>query len=184
MNTESVVSSTSMSAGHTSMKPMYTLYTQFPVRKVRWRPEFPTELAIISYSEAGIAGPGSSNTPAILSESSMSSSPDKISHLTAASHAFEDVPVKMSDLGHSKTNNLKIYGDSIELWDVRRAWIAKWVAEKAHADGGVSGTAFFFRITCGQSIFNFCFRYGFWRFANTLGTAAIRHIFSSRSLLR
>ena len=30
-------------------------------------------------------------------------------------------------------------GDSVEIWDVRRGWIAKWSVTGSAGDGGVSG---------------------------------------------
>lgn len=32
-------------------------------------------------------------------------------------------------------------GDSVEIWDVRRGWIAKWSVTGSAGEGGVSGTA-------------------------------------------
>lgn len=41
--------------------------------------------------------------------------------------------------GSNETTPSK-FGDSIEIWDVRRSWIAKWSVSGSGADSGVSGT--------------------------------------------
>ena len=40
-------------------------------------------------------------------------------------------------------------GDSVEIWDVRRGWIAKWSVTGSAGEGGVSGRAMFrfFQVT-------------------------------------
>lgn len=30
--------------------------------------------------------------------------------------------------------------DAVEIWDVRRGWIAKWTVEASSSEGGVTGT--------------------------------------------
>ena len=41
----------------------------------------------------------------------------------------------------SKDANSKsgLVGDTVEIWDVRRAWIAKWTVDTSVSDGGVTG---------------------------------------------
>ena len=34
-------------------------------------------------------------------------------------------------------------GDSVEIWDVRRGWIAKWSVTGSAAEGGISGKDYF-----------------------------------------
>ena len=40
-------------------------------------------------------------------------------------------------------------GESVEIWDVRRGWIAKWSVTGSAGEGGVSGRAMFrfFQVT-------------------------------------
>jgi hypothetical protein len=34
---------------------------------------------------------------------------------------------------------LNSIGDSVEIWDVRRGWLAKWSVNKSAVEGGVTG---------------------------------------------
>lgn len=34
---------------------------------------------------------------------------------------------------------LNSVGDSVEIWDVRRGWLAKWSVNKSAVEGGVTG---------------------------------------------
>jgi len=46
----------------------------------------------------------------------------------------------VSSLGETKTaTTLHPVGDSVEIWDVRRGWLAKWSVDKSAVEGGVTG---------------------------------------------
>ena len=37
-------------------------------------------------------------------------------------------------------SKLSLVGETVEIWDVRRGWIAKWTVDTSVSDGGVTGT--------------------------------------------
>ena len=95
--------------------PTYTLATQFPVRRVRWRPGYECELAVTSNAESGTG--------------SMSDISDSGTVVNIDSEKPEVAPMKRrSDIG-----------DAIEIWDVRRGHIAKWQVGGSAIEGGVTG---------------------------------------------
>ena len=61
-------------------------------------------------------------------------------------------------------------GDSVEIWDVRRGWIAKWSVTGSAAEGGISGKRVipFFQ---SYNILKRGDRYRLWRLACDLGSA-------------
>ena len=100
---------------HFERPPTYTIATQFPVRKVRWRPGYECELAVASNAESGPCA-----VPDI-------SDPGTIVDVDAEK---PEVPVKRrTDIG-----------DAVEIWDVRRGHIAKWQVGGSAIEGGVTGT--------------------------------------------
>lgn len=118
--------------------PVYTLHTSFPVRRVMWRPGYECELAVVSNSE--FSTNSSSLDPA--------SPPDPLTPNTGV------VPLPSGSLGASSripgaktppTTKGDI-GDQIEIWDVRRGYIAKWAVRGSGVDGGVTGKTFFVRL--------------------------------------
>jgi WD repeat-containing protein 24 len=132
-----------------SHQPTYTLHTAFPVRRVLWRPDFPTELAIASNSERGI-GSGSSDgsSPSIPSDPTEK----RLSVLGGVlarnrSRSGRRNQTRSPDLrpeGNGPPESATSTGDAIEIWDVRRGWIAKWTVGGSTAEGGVSGVYRFF----------------------------------------
>ncbi|EIN06922.1 hypothetical protein PUNSTDRAFT_136739 [Punctularia strigosozonata HHB-11173 SS5] len=102
-------------AGHIPLAPTYTLHPSFPVRTVRWRPEYECELAIVSHATAG-TGSGSDG---------VESPPESV------------VPgVATKDISGTSVGGGT--GDAVEIWDVRRGWIAKWRVNGSAAEGGVA----------------------------------------------
>lgn len=95
--------------------PAYTISTQFPVRRVRWRPGYECELAVASNAEFG-AG-------------SMSDVSDSGTLVDDDLEKPEVAPMK------GKTD----IGNAVEIWDVRRGYIAKWQVGGSAIEGGVSG---------------------------------------------
>ncbi|EKM54156.1 uncharacterized protein PHACADRAFT_257792 [Phanerochaete carnosa HHB-10118-sp] len=116
-------------ATHIPRKPVYTMHTSFPVRRVAWRPGCECELAVTSYLE------GSANNqpnPALdLSDSGPTASPRIGSAVPPVLAGTEDNKVLYS-----------MMGDPVELWDVRRGYIAKWTVRGSAAEGGVTDIVF------------------------------------------
>ena len=105
---------------HFERTPTYTIATQFPVRRVRWRPGYECELAVTSNAESGTG--------------SMSDIADSGTVVDVDMEKPEVAPVKgRADIG-----------DSVEIWDVRRGHIAKWRVGGSSIEGGVTGTSPFY----------------------------------------
>ncbi|KAL4080472.1 hypothetical protein J3A83DRAFT_4199450 [Scleroderma citrinum] len=118
------LSGTSTSS-HMLAKPTYTLHPAYPVRRVLWRPDYPCELALVSNAEFG-AGYGSE----------LMASPRLQNATTAFIAAASGADIK------DKASKPGIVGDTVEIWDVRRSWIAKWTVEASVSEGGVTDIAF------------------------------------------
>ena len=104
------------------------LHTSYPVRRVTWRPGYETELAVASYNESAY-DPTSKSTP-----SSSVNIPSVIGNLSS------DAVQGQNSLGGSRKDVQQILGvaeiksagegatersgDLIEIWDVRRPWLA------------------------------------------------------------
>lgn len=100
---------------HFERTPTYTIATQFPVRRIRWRPGYECELAVASNAEFGMG--------------SMSDASDSGSLVDADLEKLEVAPTKRrTDIGNA-----------VEIWDVRRGYIAKWQVGGSAIEGGVSG---------------------------------------------
>ncbi|KAI6119652.1 hypothetical protein EDD17DRAFT_1605846 [Pisolithus thermaeus] len=113
-------------SSHVSAKPVYTLHPAYPVRRVVWRPDHPCELAVVSNAEFG-SGSGSE----------LMASP----RLQSASSAF--ISAAISTTEHmDKASKAGTSGDSVEIWDVRRGWIAKWTVDASVSEGGVTDAVF------------------------------------------
>ncbi|KIM46428.1 hypothetical protein M413DRAFT_441521 [Hebeloma cylindrosporum] len=132
---------------HIPHKATYTLHPSFPVRRIAWRPGYECELAVISNTEYSTAtvdsSPSSANGPAIgalpLTGSGVGLDtllrPDNYyvgkDKLGAPAVAETKIPSALSSVG-----------DSVEIWDVRRGWLAKWSVNKSAVEGGVTDIAF------------------------------------------
>ncbi|KAG6330801.1 hypothetical protein ID866_8285 [Astraeus odoratus] len=115
--------SSSSTRSHILTKPTYTLHPAYPVRRVLWRPDYPCELALVSNAEFGacdlVASPRLQNTSTAF-----------IAAITSSTEAKE------------KSNKNNVTGDSIEIWDVRRGWIAKWTVDTSILEGAVTDAVF------------------------------------------
>ncbi|KAI6013318.1 hypothetical protein BKA83DRAFT_4360499 [Pisolithus microcarpus] len=116
----------SATSSHVSAKPAYTLHPAYPVRRVAWRPDHPCELAVVSNAEFG-SGSGSE----------LMASP----RLQSASSAFISAAISTTD-HMDKASKVGTSGDSVEIWDVRRGWIAKWTVDASVSEGGVTDAVF------------------------------------------
>lgn len=114
---------TSGTSVHIAHQPTYTLHPSFSVRRVLWRPEFPSEIAIVSNEDFG-GGSGSE----------LLASP----RLQSATPAFINASNSVAKDKDPKGNG----ADAVEIWDVRRGWIAKWTVEASSSEGGVTDAIF------------------------------------------
>lgn len=140
-------------------KPSYTLHPSFPVRRVLWRPSFDCELAIVSNAEFGTVpssdvvqnislGPGA-GPPGTLTRVGSGFNLDML--LKGVSGIGRQLPEGGRHSAPTGTPDGKSTssssvanlggGDAIEIWDVRRGWIAKWSVAGSAAEGGVTGNS-------------------------------------------
>jgi WD repeat-containing protein 24 len=101
-------------------KPTYTLHPAFPVRRVLWREGYSCELAVVSSGEFNVGG----------------SSQDIL------------VDAKENERGGERAHTSAL-GDSVEIWDVRRPWVAKWEILGSAVEGGATGQFYHFGTTVG-----------------------------------
>ncbi|KAH7885076.1 hypothetical protein F5I97DRAFT_1810259 [Phlebopus sp. FC_14] len=118
--------SSSGSSSHIAHKPTYTLHPSYPVRRVIWRPDYPCELALVSNADWG----GGSGSDLVTSPRLQNAGTAFISSTSTGGDA-KDAEVKSSTSG-----------EAVEIWDVRRGWIAKWTVEASAAEGGVTDATF------------------------------------------
>jgi hypothetical protein len=156
-----------MSTPQMSTQPIHTLHTTHPVKQAAWRPGHETELAIVHMTPgiapqkanalAGTTSMGGidmslqihahgAKTP-MLSSSPASHYAIRGPHhrQRALSHSESIVTSNSSEnltqLGASYTPQTYAYdGDAnrIEIWDVRRSWVAKYVLGDTLTDGSVT----------------------------------------------
>lgn len=115
-----------------SHTPSYRLSASFPVRRVLWRPGFECELAFMPHADFGTGSGSVQDVAAPVTPHIGSSSLD------------EDQPGEresadsMTSSGALKAGGNE-FGDPVEIWDVRREWIAKWVVRDSGTEGGLTG---------------------------------------------
>lgn len=151
---------------HIPRKPVYTLHTSFPVRRVAWRPNYECELAVTSYLE------GSANSqpnPALdLSTAGPPASP-RISNL---------VPPEVVQSEQNRALYSRL-GDPVEVWDVRRGYIAKWSVPGSAVEGGVTGWTFTYFMDL--LLKRLHIRYRIRGFAYYVGSAFLWNVLTARS---
>jgi len=106
-----------------SHTPTYTLSTSFPVHRVLWRPSFECEVAVVSN-----AGFGTSFGQDLLNPGE--SRPDTADQTT------------VGQSGTGQTQSVSDARDAVEIWDVRRGFIAKWAVGESTVEGGVTGIVY------------------------------------------
>ncbi|KAG6375919.1 hypothetical protein JVT61DRAFT_2787 [Boletus reticuloceps] len=114
----------SSTSSHIVNKPTYVLHPSCPVRRVLWRPDYPCELALVSNAEF------SGGAELLASPRMQNASPSFLS---------STAPVLESKDAEAKSG---LVGETVEIWDVRRGWIAKWTVDTSVSDGGVTDAAF------------------------------------------
>ncbi|KAF8638431.1 hypothetical protein AX17_002213 [Amanita inopinata Kibby_2008] len=140
---------------HIPSKPTYTLHPSHPVRHVLWRPgpNSECEIAIISSPELTTAA--SKTSVSKLSQAPLSATAPLLSRPAGAPSGIGgDAAAGDADSQHSSTPPLdgKVSGgssmaatrsdSSIEIWDVRRGWIAKWSVRSSGAEGSLTDVVF------------------------------------------
>ncbi|KAH9910400.1 uncharacterized protein BXZ73DRAFT_93801 [Epithele typhae] len=128
---------------HAAYKPAYSLYASFPVRRVCWRPGYDCELAIVSNADFGsgsdfghgaLSGPTSSSG----SLSTMMHSPRiSATHLAGGLDGARTPDERSRSVAASTDDS-----DPVEIWDVRRGYIAKWIVGGSAAEGSVTDLEF------------------------------------------
>ncbi|CCL98560.1 uncharacterized protein FIBRA_00560 [Fibroporia radiculosa] len=134
---------------HISHHPVYTLRTSFPVRKVLWRPGYECELAVVSNAEfgSGTSSNSDSHGPAV-NLSPIPGIPPGTGLLSAlSSPRMASATLQLADMGghaefRTPTPPRNGRSDPVEIWDVRRGYIAKWVVNDSSMEGGVTDIAF------------------------------------------
>lgn len=68
-------------------------------------------------------------------------------------HAEAQDIVDDDDSRLAKLSNVNGVGDSVEIWDVRRQYVAKWSVRGSSFEGGITGTQpdFCFCVSCGST---------------------------------
>ncbi|PFH49423.1 hypothetical protein AMATHDRAFT_147687 [Amanita thiersii Skay4041] len=133
---------TPVSASHIPHKPTYILHTQYPVRRLLWRPGYECEVAVISNPE--ITAPVKADTSRLSNSAFPSAtllSRSSSGLLTAGSVVLEpeaQTPAQLNVTGPAVTP----VEDAIEIWDVRRGWISKWSVKGSAAEGGLADVLF------------------------------------------
>ena len=136
-------SSSGTNLSHSSRTPAYTLFTSYPVRRVAWRTGYETELAIASNYESGFSlFPSTTNSTSVSVPSYLHMEPSE-SNITQTSSSFggdDSATNRLSSSGDGEPSNghAGSMGDGIEIWDVRRSWIAKWTVSDSNREGGVT----------------------------------------------
>ncbi|KAF8627536.1 hypothetical protein AX15_004384 [Amanita polypyramis BW_CC] len=132
------------SSSHIPPKPTYTLHPRFPVRHVLWRPGHDCEIAVISNPELA-----STSTKTDVSQLPGLTAP--FLSRPASMHALDSlVQVPDIEVQHSSTPPMEGKGsgfvptadDTIEIWDVRRGWIAKWSVRGSGTEGSLTDIDF------------------------------------------
>ena len=119
---------------HISRIPAYTLHTSYPVRRVRWRPGYECELAVASSIDFDTGHKTSSTSgDNVASDAVVTGSP----HVERAE--AEEPLSAGEDEKVAQATNSRTVGDPVEIWDVRRGYVAKWALRGSAVEGGVTG---------------------------------------------
>ncbi|PIL25467.1 hypothetical protein GSI_13357 [Ganoderma sinense ZZ0214-1] len=121
---------------HKAHHPVYTLHTSFPVRRVLFRPGYECELAVVSNADFGTTTEFAHTTT---SPGSAGLTPGAVTPRPVTTHLGSNGGDGTSTPeGRSKGEG----SDPVEIWDVRRGYIAKWVVTGSALEGGVTDIDF------------------------------------------
>lgn len=125
--------------------PQHTLHTPHPVKRVKWRPESNTEIAVVPRT-IGISPFGFGVPPvSALPRSGSMTRTTGLSSIFAASSS-DDASAGSGagggsvGSGLSSAANIVTDADRIEIWDIRRHYVSKYVL--LGSEGAVSGKYF------------------------------------------
>ncbi|PVF95403.1 hypothetical protein CPB86DRAFT_592041 [Serendipita vermifera] len=83
-------------------KPLHTIHTPYPVGKIAWRPDLPTEIIVLPYHSSA-------------------------SHLAGGKSAQKSASTfKQGNVGDGAIDRY-----APQIWDVRKGWVAKWAVDAA-----------------------------------------------------
>ncbi|KDQ51501.1 hypothetical protein JAAARDRAFT_210996 [Jaapia argillacea MUCL 33604] len=134
------LSNTSLTS-HIPNKPTYTLHTSYPVRKVLWRVGFECELAVVSNSCVDFGGADPSISGVGAAPDIQGKDPGLGLGLGLGLGGTGDGESMVE--GRSASRVARGGGvDPVEVWDVRRGWVAKWRVGGSAVEGGVTDIAF------------------------------------------
>ncbi|KAM5544402.1 hypothetical protein V8D89_002062 [Ganoderma adspersum] len=121
---------------HKAHHPVYTLHTSFPVRRVLFRPGYECELAVVSNADFGTSTEFGHSTT---SPGSAGLAPGAVTPRAITAHlGTSGSDGTVTPGGRSKGEG----SDPVEIWDVRRGYIAKWVVTGSAVEGGVTDIDF------------------------------------------
>ncbi|KAJ2914600.1 hypothetical protein MD484_g5846, partial [Candolleomyces efflorescens] len=128
-------------------KATYILHPSFPVRRVAWRPGYECELAVVSNDEisapsADVNIPGTPGAAQGLLSRVGSGLGLDLMLKGLNSESITSIKDKFNELSNEAPRSITPSGDALEIWDVRREWVAKWSVYGASADGGIADIAF------------------------------------------
>lgn len=132
---------------HIPHKPTHTLHPSFAIRRLAWRPGYECELAVVSNAEYAIPiaeiAPPSSGPPGLLTRVGSGLGLDSLIRGSNMPQSLYAAKEKLVTSSESKTlATTTSMGDAVEIWDVRRNWLAKWSVTGSSVDGGVTGRSF------------------------------------------
>ncbi|KAJ7125451.1 hypothetical protein C8R43DRAFT_1030196 [Mycena crocata] len=145
LSSNSSAGNVNAAAGHIPHKPTYTLHPSFPIRRVLWRPGYECEIAVVSNANAEFgSGNFSELAPGPTYASALS-----VGSARPGSALTSNLPAGNGASGTSQESRERErergasgVGDAVEIWDVRRGWIAKWSVRGSAIEGGVTDIAF------------------------------------------
>ena len=130
---------------HIPHRPTYTLHPSFAIRRVAWRPGYECEIALVSSTEFATGSSDSSQPSPAPGPSGLltrAGSGTGLDSVFRGSSGLESIYAKdklsIPTISEPKSSAAGV-GDSVEIWDVRRGWIAKWSVTGSAGEGGVSG---------------------------------------------
>ena len=115
------------------------------MRRVLWRPGYECELAIVAHTDQGVSSSVDLHAPGVTgghlnpSGAAASAGTGLITALSSPRMPAATLSVVDSVTEQTQAVPQNDGGAPIEIWDVRRGFIAKWVVSDSVGEGGVRG---------------------------------------------
>lgn len=160
------------------------MHPSFPVRRIFWRPSYQCEIAIVSNAEFGTGSiPDISQAPLMGAPGGLSRVGSNLTVDRMVNDGLYGSSGRERGKGGTLTPSNKTssagLGDAVEIWDVRRGWIAKWCVDGSAIDGGVTGLYNHInRLSVSHYLGH---RHCIWRFSCDLGCTLVGYVLSNRS---